>query len=169
KGANIQPIPTIASQCSNNSLPFMFVIATNLGPTFIRRQALIEIGGFDLSYSRRGEPGIGFDTEVSYRLWRHGWSSGVADCDFMNFQRGVGGRGTKSSKDPAKQKAWHRNLRNNQRKTVTRNGDIASAIGSAVKSVNSKLEQPPPGEHYYLDKYMGQSYSDDGRGRGAMS
>jgi glycosyltransferase involved in cell wall biosynthesis len=49
-----------------------FVHHVNIGPYFIRRRAYESMGGWDLSFSAPGEPGIGFDTELCLRAWMAG-------------------------------------------------------------------------------------------------
>ena len=49
----------------------------NIGPIIVRRVALDEVGGFNTSYSKPGQLGIGFDHEFIGRLWQAGWQSAV--------------------------------------------------------------------------------------------
>ena len=73
-------------------IPFMFIPAVSTAPLFCRRDAWIQLGGFDLNYSKAGEPGIGFDYEICFRAWLKGWQVGLYDPG--SFKRCVGGSGT---------------------------------------------------------------------------
>lgn len=53
--------------------PFMFHSQLNMGPFIFRRDALRHMGGPNLGFSCRGESGIGFDYELSLRVWYHGY------------------------------------------------------------------------------------------------
>ena len=50
-----------------------FVQHVNIGPYLLRPEAYADIGGWDLSFSRAGEPGIGFDNELCLRAWMAGY------------------------------------------------------------------------------------------------
>jgi hypothetical protein len=50
-----------------------YVEHVNIGPYFIRREAYEDLGGWDLTFSRVGEPGIGFDNELCLRAWMGGY------------------------------------------------------------------------------------------------
>ena len=70
---------------------------------------IAQVGGFNHSYSEKGEPGIGFETEISLRLWLEGWQPGIMDCG--KFKRGVGGHGALMSeeKKQARKRVWAAN------------------------------------------------------------
>jgi len=53
--------------------PFQFVEHVNIGPYFVRRSHYEALGGWDLSFSRPGEPGICFDNELCLRAWVRGF------------------------------------------------------------------------------------------------
>ena len=61
---------------------FQFVDHVNIGPYFIRREHYLQMGGFDLSYSRAGEPGICFDNELCLRAWVNGYQVGNSFVPF---------------------------------------------------------------------------------------
>jgi hypothetical protein len=50
----------------------------NVGPIVVRASAFRALGGFNLSDSPRGAPGMGFDAEFVARLWLSGWQAAVA-------------------------------------------------------------------------------------------
>ena len=52
--------------------PFMFHAQLNMGPFIFRRDALRHMGGPQMGFSCRGESGIGFDYELSLRVWYYG-------------------------------------------------------------------------------------------------
>jgi hypothetical protein len=53
--------------------PFQFVDHVNIGPYFIRKQHYEALGGWDFSFSRAGEPGICFESELCLRAWLNGY------------------------------------------------------------------------------------------------
>lgn len=57
--------------------PFMFHAQLNMGPFIFRLDALRHMGGPQLGFSCRGESGIGFDYELSLRVWYYGYEVGV--------------------------------------------------------------------------------------------
>lgn len=72
--------------------PFMFVQGVSIGPIFYRRDVFLELGGFNLEYSRAGEVGMLVDHELSLRAWLAGYQ--VAVLGPVPFRRYVGGQGT---------------------------------------------------------------------------
>jgi hypothetical protein len=52
---------------------FMFVENVNIGPYLLRRCAYLDLGGFDLSFSKPGSPGICFESGLCYRAWQRGY------------------------------------------------------------------------------------------------
>ena len=78
---SFDPDPAKAKQMWGGS-HFRFVQHVNIGPYFIRREAYERIGGWDLSFSRVGEPGIGFDNELCLRAWLNGYQVGYRFVPF---------------------------------------------------------------------------------------
>jgi hypothetical protein len=58
---------------------FMFVENVNIGPYLLRRRAYLDLGGFDLTFSRPGSPGICFESELCYRAWRRGYQVALTE------------------------------------------------------------------------------------------
>jgi hypothetical protein len=69
----------IPSVDPRTGLPLVFVENVNIGPYLLRKQVFEELGGFDLSFSRPGEPGITFESEFCYRAWRNGHHVALTD------------------------------------------------------------------------------------------
>jgi len=69
--------------------PLTFVENVNIGPYFLRKSVFDELGGFDLRFSGVGEPGITFESEFCYRVWRAGQRLSRAP---LNFGGGLGDR-----------------------------------------------------------------------------
>jgi hypothetical protein len=65
-------VGTIPSTDPQSGMPFVFVESVNIGPYLFRKQVFDRLGGFDLRFSPPGEPGITFESEFCYRVWRHG-------------------------------------------------------------------------------------------------
>lgn len=61
---------------------FRFVQHVNIGPYFIRREHYEKLGGWDYTFSRVGEPGIGFDNELCLRAWINGYQVGYSFVPF---------------------------------------------------------------------------------------
>eukprot|EP00232_Nephroselmis_pyriformis_P022368 CAMPEP_0182870646 /NCGR_PEP_ID=MMETSP0034_2-20130328/10656_1 /TAXON_ID=156128 /ORGANISM="Nephroselmis pyriformis, Strain CCMP717" /LENGTH=240 /DNA_ID=CAMNT_0025003157 /DNA_START=10 /DNA_END=728 /DNA_ORIENTATION=- len=133
-----EPIP---SRDPRVSAPFMFAVGINSAPVFYRMKAMSAVGLFNTSYSRQGEPGIGFETEHSYRMWRGGWQVGVMDCG--DFDRGVGGHGTQS--DPEKA-ALRKRIRRENWARMEAEYPLAEREGFAadVARLNAGLAPRPP-------------------------
>ena len=62
--------------------PFQFVHHVNIGPYFIRKQCYEALGGWDYSFSRAGEPGICFESELCLRAWINGYRVGYSFVPF---------------------------------------------------------------------------------------
>lgn len=56
-----------------------FVENVNIGPYFVRRSVFGKLGGFDPRFSGVGEPGITFESEFCYRVWRAGHQVALTD------------------------------------------------------------------------------------------
>jgi glycosyltransferase involved in cell wall biosynthesis len=68
--AGLRRIPSVDPY---TGLPLMFVENVNIGPYLLRKRLYDQLGGFDLSFSPPGEPGITFEAEFCYRTWREGY------------------------------------------------------------------------------------------------
>ncbi|XRB11167.1 glycosyltransferase 2-like domain-containing protein [Pseudoscourfieldia marina] len=92
--------------------PFMFVTLANMGPMIFRRTAFHELGMFSGNFSCRSEPGIGFDYEMSLRMWYYGYSVGIFDTEFK-YAVGQAGSGTRANRGlyRARQNIERRNSR----------------------------------------------------------
>lgn len=115
---------------AESHVPFMHVAGLVMGPILVRREVFVRIGGFDESYSRVGEPGIGFDMELGLRLWTLGSRVGLY---YAGVGNGVGGH--KSRRDPRRR----RNDRLNTRRIMELWSAHNQSIRAAVASANSEL------------------------------
>ena len=118
-----------------DGLPFQFVEMINGAPILIRREALQEMGGLDLSYSAVGEPGIHYDHEICLRAWSRGFQVGWNPMPFMRF---VGGSGTKIFGQMDKRVA---RAHKNQAKLVATYGAGLPSVQSEVRRLNEGLPQ----------------------------
>jgi hypothetical protein len=66
----------------------------------VRRKLFLHIGGFNLSYSRPGELGIGFDAELTGRVIASGEHAALV-CPSRKtfFRNGCGGKATTATRD----------------------------------------------------------------------
>ena len=78
---SFDPDPAKAKQVWGGT-EFRFVQHVNIGPYFIRREAYERLGGWDLTFSQVGEPGIGFDNELCLRAWLAGYQVGYSFVPF---------------------------------------------------------------------------------------
>jgi glycosyltransferase involved in cell wall biosynthesis len=117
------------------NLPFMFVHSVGIGPIFFRRDVFRLIGGFDVSFSKPGEPGIHLDHDICFKAWLQGYHVGLFDAP--DFQIGVGGQGTlmfgKETRD--------QNERLNFNLIKSRYADKTEAIDRIVDDLNCQLLQ----------------------------
>jgi hypothetical protein len=63
----------------NTGRSFMFIENVNIGPYLFRKRSYLELGGFDLAFSKPGSPGICFESELCYRAWRRGYQVALTD------------------------------------------------------------------------------------------
>jgi len=156
------PIPTMDSRAPQ--VPFMFVAGANSAPVVYRAAPYHQIEGFSLEFSEPGEPGIGFETEISLRLWAAQWQSGILDCGAM--RRGVGGHGTlRSEEKHALRKAvW---AANQQRMNSSFPLDFRRQLSAQVRQLNAEepIVQRPKGAICGELKARMQRRSHQGDGR----
>ena len=77
--------------------PFMYQYKVNVGPYVVRRKTFNRVGGLNLNFSCAGSPGAGFDFEFSIRLWRQGYTVGLAELGFDHRSGGGDDGGDRSS------------------------------------------------------------------------
>ena len=69
-GLNKKAIPYKEPEAKKD---MMFIESVNIGPYFIRKSVFLELGGWDRRCSNAGEPGILFECEFCYRVWKAGY------------------------------------------------------------------------------------------------
>jgi hypothetical protein len=91
--------------------PIAAAAALNVGPIIVRTAAFVQAGQFNTSYSRPGEPGIGFDFELVTRLWKLGHEAAVT-CPSAKtaFRNGCGGKMSLKDGPEARNTAEIRNI-----------------------------------------------------------
>lgn len=122
----------------NTLLPLMFVENVNIGPYLLRKNVYQQLGGFDLHFSAPGEPGITFESEYCYRVWRHGYQVGLTDvpAKIEREERGY--------IFPGGTVLWgYEERTHNERKNKTRIAQLYDAdlpaIQESVKAMNATL------------------------------
>ena len=129
------------------SIPFMFVAGVNIGPLLIRREAFLQVGGFDESFSCVGQPGIQLDTDLSLQLWQEGFQVGLW---YSAVSNGVGGRKTRTN--PAQKRARNQNdARNGRRCERTLQKHDAAAVAKANEQL-LRLEDPTSSRDAHLSE-----------------
>ena len=83
----------------------MMVVWLNLGPIVVRRRLFLEMGGFNQSYSKKGELGIGFDAELTARVVESGADAAlVCPSRATYFRNGCGGKATTATTQRQRQR-----------------------------------------------------------------
>ena len=120
--------------------PFMFVTEAWLAPLCVRRDAFERLGGFDETFSRVGEPGVGVDINLALRALRLNLTVGLMESRLV---QGAGGHGTVSSEGKLRQRTRARDqngLRNSE-VTGCRHGRWPrDAVGRAMQLNNQLLK-----------------------------
>jgi len=63
----------------NTGRMFVFVENVNIGPYLFRKRCYLDLGAFDLAFSKPGSPGICFESELCYRAWQCGYQVALTD------------------------------------------------------------------------------------------
>lgn len=116
--------------------PFQFVLHANIGPFFIRRKAYEELGGWDFSYSKVGDPGICFDNELCLRAWSQGYKVGYQFVPFKGPARHYACDGGTVLFSGTKRRL---NMRRNQRATARAYAHNLKKLENMVDEANSLL------------------------------
>lgn len=103
-GHRENPIPSLHPELK---IPFMFIDVVGIAPVFCRREHFEALGGFDLSLSAPGEPGIWLDYELCLRAWLSGFQVGLYQAE--SFERNIGGQGTKLFSGGKRGENWYKN------------------------------------------------------------
>ena len=121
----------------STNIPMMFMYKVNAAPLVLKRDAFLELGGFNRNLSCPGEPGIGFDFEYSIRLWYNNYQVALAESEFLRSHTKAGTR--------ANSRIWNvrrrTEIRNNQYfYTMFRNFHHAVGTKKALDA-NKKLKK----------------------------
>jgi glycosyltransferase involved in cell wall biosynthesis len=128
----------ILSLDPNTLLPLMFVENVNIGPYLIRKSVYEQLGGFDLRFSAPGEPGITFEAEYCYRVWRNGYQVALSDIP-VKMEQGEVGYILPGGTSLWGQDARVRNERVNKMRIRELYDHELPEIQAFVKEANSKL------------------------------
>jgi glycosyltransferase involved in cell wall biosynthesis len=116
-----------------SGIPFMFAMAVNRAPTFLRRSKFIEIGGINQKYA----PFQFDDDDACIRAWLAGYKVGFYTCPFIrNFD--VGGMGLFNSERIKKQMAINAKLLYADYSTHIANGSLQDLVNQANSSLARK-------------------------------
>jgi len=109
---------------------FAFVMSVVRAPVFVRREAFIELGGFDLDFA----PFLCDDVDNCLRAWRAGLQVGLYDVDFQR-DIGLGGMRAFNSKRMAEQ------VRINWEKIYRKHGSVIASreVAAKVDAANAKI------------------------------
>jgi GT2 family glycosyltransferase len=121
--------------------PFQFVDHVNIGPYFIRRKHYLELGGWDFSFSRAGEPGICFDNELCLRAWVNGYRVGYQFVPLKGPPGSYSLDGGTMLFSPGERRE---NQIRNQRTIFERHRTRADRISRAVHEANAELSRVRP-------------------------
>lgn len=104
-----EKINTVEKQ---TNIPVVFVPWICVGPIFIDTDAFHSIGGFDLSFSEPGEPGIHFEADFCLRLWKSGYKVAYSNMGFY----GSNGGGTEEFTPDKRQENLSKNINRSEQK-----------------------------------------------------
>lgn len=133
EGEQWKHVLQIPFKTPNKSMPFMFVEGVSIGPIFYRREVFERLGGFDLRFSKPGEPGILADHEICLKAWLNGWQ--VALYGPVPFTKYVGGQGTVMFGSLARKN----NMSANVEQLKEMYADRVDCINKTVGDLNSQL------------------------------
>ncbi len=123
--------------------PFQFVTHVNIGPYFVRKQHYEALGGWDYSFSRAGEPGICFDSELCLRAWLSGYQVGYS---FVPFKGPPGHYSLDGGTMLFSAAARRANQVRNQEAIYARYAAHAERIEQRVREATRGAGLPPDGE-----------------------
>jgi glycosyltransferase involved in cell wall biosynthesis len=121
--------------------PFQFVDHVNIGPYFIRRKHYLQLGGWDFSFSRVGEPGICFDNELCLRAWLNDYQVAYSFVPFKGPPESYSRDGGTVLFSP---KIRRSNQLKNEKKSFGRYADHSGRIASLVEAANRSLTRGAP-------------------------
>jgi len=121
--------------------PFQFVDHVNIGPYFVRRKHYTQLGGWDFSFSRAGEPGICFDNELCLRAWVNGFQVGYSFLPFKGPPECYSRDGGTVLFSP---KIRRRNQLQNEKKIFEKYAEHSGRIASFVEEANRSLGRGAP-------------------------
>jgi glycosyltransferase involved in cell wall biosynthesis len=119
---------------------FRFVHHVNIGPYFLRRDSYETLGGWDYSFSDVGEPGIGFDNELSLRAWMNDYQVGYS---FVPFKGPSGHYPADGGTVLFSNDIRYRNSVRNSAAILERYGPHTGRIDALVSEANRRLDPPP--------------------------
>lgn len=123
-----------------------FAGSVMLGPIAVRKQAFVEVGGFNTTYSPRDpasgeyQPGIKFDQEFAARLWARGYQVGVACASKATFFYNACGGSMTSASKAKRQRRWAQAALNSRLLRETYDGYLEGAILEQVREAQQRLE-----------------------------
>jgi hypothetical protein len=115
---------------------FQFVDHVNIGPYFIRKQHYEALGGWDFSFSRAGETGICFDSELCLRAWVNGYQVGY---QFVPFKGPPGHYPLDGGTMLFSREVRLRNQRRNHLKIFQKYSGQAHQISKLVRKANRSI------------------------------
>ena len=130
---------------------FRFVHHVNIGPYFLRRENYEALGGWDHAFSDVGEPGIGFDNELSLRAWMNDYQVGYS---FVPFKGPSGHYPADGGTVLFSNDVRYRNSVRNSAAILERYGRHAGRIDTLVAEANSMLD-PRPAKPMYAPHRQG--------------
>ncbi len=114
----------------SSGIKFMFTVFVNRAPTFLRREAFLELGGINQEYA----PFQCDDVDACIRAWLAGYQVGFYPCPFLR-DVGRGGMRAFNSKIVPQQSATNWQKIYSAYSPHITNGDIQSCANSANKAL----------------------------------
>lgn len=123
--------------------PIVMSAWTNIGPVAVRKADFFRVGGFDDAFSPPGQPGIGFDTDLSARLWLNGSHVATAcPTRHTTFRNACGGKGTASDREGLERRREQERV--NRELLRTKYSPMAAEIMDTVRKAQERLHANAP-------------------------
>lgn len=142
----------------HTSRAFMFVENVNIGPYLFRKDAYLELGGFDPTFSKPGSPGICFESELCYRAWKRGYQVGLIDLPAKARPDGSGYILPGGTVLWAQEERCHNEQLNKQR-IAQLHGEHLPAVQIKVRQANEVLRPASTVQVQTKDSGTGESTS----------
>ena len=117
-------------------IPFQFAATVDIGPLVVRSTAFSSLNGFDEGLSAQGQPGIGLDFDLCWRMWGKGHQ--VAHMPVRFSRRVTPGAGHRNTQERKLRRTLHQVAQ--QRMNGKYNKSFRDSVARMVRRMNEDLE-----------------------------